>query len=135
MTDNSSFVASTFSRFFLNFRFNRSIDEPSTLSTRPAYASRAAFTVASQPDDLCINKKNFRFSSVLEAENLPIPNLETKPDEYDSYQCTLSPKFKDIAKDELREDESLRTQSLTQFREWIAKHPNIKRCRTGKTRV
>lgn len=67
---------------------------------------------------------------MLEAENLPIPNLETKPDEYDSYQCNLTAKFKDIAKEELREDESLRSQSLSQFREWIAKHPNIKRCRT-----
>lgn len=84
-----------------------------------------------------INEKTFDFLlfAVLEAENLPIPNLETKPDEYDSYQCTLSAKFKEIAKDELREDESLRTQTLTQFREWIAKHPNIKRCRTGKTRA
>jgi hypothetical protein len=64
---------------------------------------------------------------VLEAENLLIPNLETKPDEYDSYQCTMSAKFKEIAKEELREDESVRTQALTQFREWIAKHPNIKK--------
>lgn len=69
---------------------------------------------------------------MLEAENLPIPNLETKPDEYDSYQCTLSAKFKDIAKEELREDESVRLQALSQFREWIAKHPHIKKCRTGK---
>lgn len=77
---------------------------------------------------------NFRFSlSVLEAENLLIPNLETKPDEYDSYQCTLTSKFKEIAKDELREDESVRSQSLSQFREWIAKHPHIKKCRTGKS--
>lgn len=70
---------------------------------------------------------------VLEAETLPIPNLETKPDEYDSYQCTLSAKYKDMAKEELREDECVRSQALSQFREWIAKHPNIKRCRTGKT--
>lgn len=47
---------------------------------------------------------------MLEAENLLIPNLETKPDEYDSYQCTLTSKFKEIAKDELREDESVRSQ-------------------------
>ena len=72
---------------------------------------------------------------MLEAENLLIPNLETKPDEYDSYQCTLPAKFKEIAKEELREDESLRTQSLIQFREWIAKHPHIKRCRTGKNNL
>lgn len=75
---------------------------------------------------------NFRFPPllVLEAESILIPNLETKPEEYDSYCCQLSSKFKDIAKEELREDESVRSQSLSQFREWIAKHPNIKRCRT-----
>jgi hypothetical protein len=69
---------------------------------------------------------------MLEAANLPIPNLETKPDEYDSYQCSLAGKFKDIAKEELREDESVRSQALAQFREWIAKHPQIKKCRTGE---
>ncbi|XP_070496024.1 clavesin-1 [Chironomus tepperi] len=67
---------------------------------------------------------------MLETEILPIPSLETKPSEYDSYQCSLSSKFKDIAKEELREDESVRTQALAQFREWIAKHPHIKKCRT-----
>ncbi|KAG5681022.1 hypothetical protein PVAND_010488 [Polypedilum vanderplanki] len=67
---------------------------------------------------------------MLEAENPSIPNLETKPSEYDSYQCSLPSKFKDIAKEELREDESVRTQALAQFREWIAKHPQIKKCRT-----
>lgn len=72
---------------------------------------------------------------MLEAENLPIPNLETKPSEYDSYQCTLPAKYKEMAKEELREDESVRTQSLAQFREWIAKHPHIKKCRTGKTHL
>jgi hypothetical protein len=69
---------------------------------------------------------------MLEAECIAIPNVETKPSEYDSYQCSLSGKFKDIAKEELREDESVRTQALAQFREWIAKHPHIKKCRTGK---
>jgi hypothetical protein len=69
---------------------------------------------------------------MLEAENPSIPNLETKPSEYDSYQCSLPSKFKDLAKEELREDESVRTQSLAQFREWIAKHPQIKKCRTGE---
>lgn len=69
---------------------------------------------------------------MLEAETLQIPNLETKRDEYDSYQCSLTGTFKDIAKEELREDESVRSQALAQFREWIAKHPHIKKCRTGK---
>ncbi|KAL3287324.1 hypothetical protein HHI36_001799 [Cryptolaemus montrouzieri] len=34
------------------------------------------------------------------------------------------------ALDELREDDNIRTQSLDQMREWIQKHPNIKKCRT-----
>lgn len=36
------------------------------------------------------------------------------------------------ALEELREDDSIRDQSLDQMREWINKHPNIKKCRTGK---
>ena len=49
---------------------------------------------------------------------------------YDPYVCTLNSQFKQIAKDELREDDNIRTQALAQFREWIAKHPHIRRCRT-----
>ncbi|XP_055681845.1 clavesin-1-like [Lutzomyia longipalpis] len=37
--------------------------------------------------------------------------------------------FKKKAFEELREDDKLRTQALAQFREWIEKHPKIKRCR------
>lgn len=44
----------------------------------------------------------------------------------------LSTKLQEKAKNELREDESRKQQSLEQFREWIAKHPFIKSCRTGK---
>lgn len=50
--------------------------------------------------------------------------------DFDPYVCSLNPHFKQLAKDELREDENMRTQALVQFREWIAKHPHIKRCRT-----
>ncbi|XP_055377013.1 clavesin-1 [Condylostylus longicornis] len=51
-------------------------------------------------------------------------------DDYDPYICKLSSQFKKIAKDDLREDENIRKQALTQFREWISKHPHIKKCRT-----
>uniref|UniRef100_A0A1B0CFN1 CRAL/TRIO N-terminal domain-containing protein n=1 Tax=Lutzomyia longipalpis TaxID=7200 RepID=A0A1B0CFN1_LUTLO len=37
--------------------------------------------------------------------------------------------FKKKAFEELREDDKIRTQALAQFREWIEKHPKIKRCR------
>lgn len=32
---------------------------------------------------------------------------------------------------DVREDDNRREQSLKQFREWIAKHPFIKNCKTG----
>lgn len=74
------------------------------------------------------------FSSFLPVSDktLNVRYLETNRDIYDSYQCTLSEKFQEIAKEELREDENIRSQSLSQLREWIAKHSSIKRCRTGE---
>lgn len=66
----------------------------------------------------------------METEPIPVPKLSTQPDNFDPYVCSLNAKFRAIALDELREDENIRTQALAQFREWIAKHPNIKRCRT-----
>ena len=50
---------------------------------------------------------------------------------YKEYHCSLSVELLEVAKNELREDEIRRTQSLKQFRELILKHPQIKRCRTG----
>jgi CRISPR/Cas system CMR-associated protein Cmr5 small subunit len=43
----------------------------------------------------------------------------------------LSEKYKELAKTNVREDESRREQSLEQFREWLSKHPFIKKCNTG----
>ncbi|XP_015190939.1 PREDICTED: clavesin-1-like [Polistes dominula] len=48
----------------------------------------------------------------------------------DDYKCTLSEETKKIAKDELREDDTIREQLLEQFRDWIKKNPLIKHCRT-----
>lgn len=47
------------------------------------------------------------------------------------YVCELPEDVKKMALEELREDDNIREQSLEQMREWINKHPNIKRCRTG----
>ncbi|KAH0535829.1 clavesin-2-like [Cotesia glomerata] len=47
-----------------------------------------------------------------------------------NYKCSLSKETQKIALEELREDENIRNQSLEQFRDWILKHPFIKRCRT-----
>lgn len=52
------------------------------------------------------------------------------PATYQPYTWTLSDKLRKTAKSELREDEHLRTQGLAQMREFIAKSPHIKRCRT-----
>lgn len=67
---------------------------------------------------------------MLETEPIPVPTLSTQPDDIDAYTFTLSAKYRTMALDELREDENIRSQALAQFREWIAKHPHIKRCRT-----
>ncbi|XP_037037494.1 clavesin-1 [Bradysia coprophila] len=68
---------------------------------------------------------------MLETASSPVTySLSTAPDSFDPYVCNLSSKFKKIALEELREDDNIRGQALAQFREWIAKHPTIKKCRT-----
>lgn len=52
--------------------------------------------------------------------------------ENEEYVCTLPEQVQKLAETELREDDNIRSQSLEQMREWIVKHPNIKKCRTGK---
>ncbi|XP_025834681.1 clavesin-2-like isoform X2 [Agrilus planipennis] len=42
----------------------------------------------------------------------------------------LPEEVRKAALEELREDENIKQQSLDQMKEWINKHPNIKRCRT-----
>lgn len=49
----------------------------------------------------------------------------------EEYICKLNDTDKKRALDELREDDNIREQSLAQMRDWINKHPNIKKCRTG----
>lgn len=46
------------------------------------------------------------------------------------YGSTLDADTLEMARLELREDDSAREQALEQFRDWIQKHPTIKRCRT-----
>ncbi|KAJ8688172.1 hypothetical protein QAD02_023967 [Eretmocerus hayati] len=48
----------------------------------------------------------------------------------EAYECSLSSDAATVAKQELREDEATREHALEQMRDWIAKHPRIKRCRT-----
>ncbi|KAJ9573518.1 hypothetical protein L9F63_009082 [Diploptera punctata] len=48
----------------------------------------------------------------------------------DGSECNLSEELRDLAQKELREDDATRQHALQQMREWIQKHPDIKRCRT-----
>ncbi|XP_065082665.1 clavesin-1-like [Ochlerotatus camptorhynchus] len=57
-------------------------------------------------------------------------SVDKNPPSYEPYTFTLSDKFRKLAQEELREDDEIREQSLTQMREWIAKHPYIRTCRT-----
>ncbi|XP_039966000.1 clavesin-2 isoform X3 [Bactrocera tryoni] len=71
-------------------------------------------------------------ASVLEAETKHKPETTEceSTESFDPYTCSLSPALKLIAKEELHEDDNIRHQALHQFREWISKHPRIKKCRT-----
>ncbi|XP_039444962.1 retinaldehyde-binding protein 1-like [Culex pipiens pallens] len=59
-----------------------------------------------------------------------IPSLEKVPDQYDDRIGEMSEFYQKIAAEELHESETIREQSLNQLRDWIAKHPNIQKCRT-----
>ncbi|XP_065361149.1 clavesin-1 [Calliphora vicina] len=69
---------------------------------------------------------------MLETEMMQQPKLNgpSNADDYDPYVCSLPADLKKVAKEELHEDENIRKQALAQFREWIGKHPHIKKCRT-----
>ncbi|XP_055630586.1 alpha-tocopherol transfer protein-like [Toxorhynchites rutilus septentrionalis] len=56
--------------------------------------------------------------------------VEKCPKQFDEYRCSLSEKFRQLAMEQLREDDTLREQALEAMRVWIAKHPYIRRCRT-----
>lgn len=58
-----------------------------------------------------------------------VPSVLKAPEVYDDEILELDPVCEAQAK-ALGEDETIRRQSIQQLREWIAKHPGIKRCRT-----
>uniref|UniRef100_A0A4Y0BKI7 CRAL-TRIO domain-containing protein n=2 Tax=Anopheles funestus TaxID=62324 RepID=A0A4Y0BKI7_ANOFN len=58
------------------------------------------------------------------------PNLDKAPAHYDNEIDELDEHCQQLARDFLRENPTIRDQSLEQLRDWIAKHPCIKRCRT-----
>ncbi|XP_065082760.1 alpha-tocopherol transfer protein-like [Ochlerotatus camptorhynchus] len=64
---------------------------------------------------------------------LPAPSLVRNPSQYDDTASSvdnLQDIYRAIALDELRETPQVKEQALAQLRDWIAKHPAIKSCRT-----
>ncbi|XP_058460987.1 clavesin-2-like [Malaya genurostris] len=59
-----------------------------------------------------------------------VPTIEKCPSEYDQYECKLVANILQLAKEQLNESDQIRDPSLAQLREFIAKHPQIKTCRT-----
>ncbi|ETN60445.1 hypothetical protein AND_007925 [Anopheles darlingi] len=57
-------------------------------------------------------------------------SVDKNPATYDEYTFTLTELYRQIAKDELREDDAVRERSLTEMRQWIANNPHIRKCRT-----
>lgn len=52
----------------------------------------------------------------------------TQPNEY---ICELPEETQQIAKEELREDPSIRAQALVSLKDWILQNPRIANCRLG----
>lgn len=58
------------------------------------------------------------------------PCLDKAPEKYDDRLAEMDDFYLRLAKQLIREDPELQEQSLRQFRDWIAKHPHIKKVRT-----
>ncbi|XP_035905881.1 uncharacterized protein LOC118509416 [Anopheles stephensi] len=60
---------------------------------------------------------------------LPYP-VDKRPPVYDEYKFTLPELYREIAREELGEDEAVRDSALMEMRQWIAEYPHIRKCRT-----
>ncbi|EAT40269.1 AAEL007999-PA [Aedes aegypti] len=58
------------------------------------------------------------------------PCLDKIPESYDDHLAEMETQFQQHAKTYLREEPELRRQMLVQLRDWIAKHPHIRKVRT-----
>ncbi|EDS35644.1 conserved hypothetical protein [Culex quinquefasciatus] len=56
--------------------------------------------------------------------------VEKCPQKYDEYRFRLDANHLEKIRTELNETDENREQSLARMREWIAKHPHIRKCRT-----
>ncbi|XP_058836393.1 clavesin-2-like [Topomyia yanbarensis] len=59
-----------------------------------------------------------------------IPSVEKTPNKYDDRIPDMGEFYKKKIEEQLRENDNLRVQGLQQLRDWIAKHPHIRKCRT-----
>ncbi|XP_053674571.1 retinaldehyde-binding protein 1-like [Anopheles nili] len=57
-------------------------------------------------------------------------SVDKCPKDYDEYKFTLPELYRDLAKEELREDDSVREKALAEMRQWIVENPHIRKCRT-----
>ncbi|XP_053675664.1 clavesin-1-like [Anopheles nili] len=57
-------------------------------------------------------------------------SVDKNPECYDEYKFTLPELYRDLAKEELREDDSVREKALAEMRQWIVENPHIRKCRT-----
>ncbi|XP_053674572.1 clavesin-1-like [Anopheles nili] len=57
-------------------------------------------------------------------------SVDKNPESCDEYKFTLPELYQELAKEKLREDDSVREQSLTEMRQWIVDNPHIRKCRT-----
>lgn len=58
--------------------------------------------------------------------------MSSYTNEEENHESNLSEKFLEIAKNDLGENDTKRSQALAQLREWIKKNGNIKNCVLGK---
>lgn len=63
---------------------------------------------------------------------ISVVNMSSYTDGEGDYKSNLSEKFLEIAKNELGENDTRRSQALAQLRELIKKNENIKNCVLGK---
>ncbi|XP_062549655.1 clavesin-1-like [Armigeres subalbatus] len=61
---------------------------------------------------------------------MPVPSLDKAPKSYDDRLVELDEQLQQHAQIYLREEPELRQQMLAQLRDWIAKHPHIRKVRT-----
>uniref|UniRef100_A0A1I8JUC0 CRAL-TRIO domain-containing protein n=1 Tax=Anopheles funestus TaxID=62324 RepID=A0A1I8JUC0_ANOFN len=57
-------------------------------------------------------------------------SVDKSPKVYDEYKFTLPELYREMAKEELREDDAVREKALSEMRHWIAENPYIFKCRT-----